>query len=196
MNTSGRFIVGCVFALSSLATVKADDAAKAPSFLKTGKQYRIFVALPDRTPYVGKIAEIGPGRWIRFENLVATETKKRSGPDPGEAPGAVIGECMINLTMVSAVIPEEKSAEDNPASGVVADSPGFPKVGTTYFIGGTGGLPNFAKVLEVTEDGWFRAVELKPKWLKDTRANLGRQWWINSAFVAGLSEAKPKDLPD
>jgi hypothetical protein len=95
--------------------------------------------------------------------------------------------------MLAAVIPAEKLAEEAPNSQPT-DVPALPKVGVSYFFGS--GHPYFGKVIEIGEDGWFRVRETNPRFVKDPQSRSPeRDWWINSASLSHLREAKPEDLP-
>ena len=96
----------------------------------------------------------------------------------------------INISQLGAVILEDAPEAPHPADVKPSDS--FPKLGARYSFGaGPSTLPSFAEVLENGDDGWFRVQELQPPSGSKSSQRKLKQWWVRSAAVAWLDEAKP-----
>jgi hypothetical protein len=201
MKTFCRGFATCVFGLSIVLGATAESPAKPPSFLKVGSRYTFYFTDSDQSkenPPYGEIVEFGPGPWMRVQFVVPDSPWLRRSivaPKDTPPPGTKLDhESWFNFSRLTAVIPAEKQAEGEP-NPPSADTPTLPKVGASYFFGS--GHPYFGKVIEIGEDGWFRVREMNPRFVRDAQSRSPeRDWWINSASLSRLTEAKPKDLPE
>jgi len=198
------FLAVVLFTVATSTDANPGEIVKPSGFLKVENRYTfIFVNGSDAKRVYGEVKVFGPGTWmrvepkgVRIEPLVEPESGRRrfqvaTPPSPRAPvqPEKEPAQTWFNLSKLAAVILDQR-----PESVVNApDASSFPKVGTNYYVHAWFG-PYFGKVLETSEDGWFRVHEKNPRWSKDTDRSV--HWWINLAFLTQLTEAKPEDWPE
>jgi hypothetical protein len=200
MKTFCRGFATCVFGLSLVLGATAESSTKPPSFLKVGSRYTFYFSDSDQSkesPPYGEIMEFGYGPWMRVQFFVPDSLSSRrplAAAKDSPAPGTKLDhESWFNYSKLIAVIPAGKPVEGG--AGATSDEPTLLKVGTCYFFGS--GHPYFGKVMEIGESGWFRVREMNPRFVKDAQSRSPeRDWWVNSASLSRITEAKPNELPE
>jgi hypothetical protein len=158
MKTVLRCFAIVLFTVGVSRAENPGESINPPSFLKVGSRFAlVFVNGSEPERVYGEVKEFGPGTWMRIERMIDPGTadgriRVRSLALPNQPPNEPVRldippASWFNWSKLAAVVLQEKAG---PVSEV-PDGPGFPKVGTSYYLSSKFG-PYFGKVLESSSE--------------------------------------------
>jgi len=183
-------VLGAALLIFPFTHLLAADPPKPPAFLTVGGRYGFCLMVGVERPiWVVKVLELAPDGWVHVQRIAPHPLGAIHGDHSASKSGS-FAEPWINVAQLGAVILDDAPEATHPADAKPSDS--FPKLGARYHFGaGPSSLPSFGEVLENGDDGWFRVQELQSSSGSKSAPQKPRQWWVRSAAVAWLDEAKP-----